>query len=287
MRMIFRCDPALSEHLPRPVPARGGLPDWLRAMPAKAHSDIHGREIRTVKQCPPFVDAMAYGVLILLPCDVVVERSALPDWLRAMPAKAHSEIHGREIRTVKQCPPFVDAMAYGVLVLLPCDVTVNSGSFSWDWNIPEPATSGHPRAPLSFHVPAQFAEAPFAREGQAAIKFNSFWTIELEPGWSLFATHPVNRDELPFRLISGLVDADRFHDGGINFPAIWTRPDFSGVLPKGTPVAQVFAVPRAAPQLEFECFDESHKAAYETTVAEVLASPGVYRKRFRARRGRA
>jgi len=74
MRMVFRCDPALSEHLPRPVPARGSLPDWLRAMPAKAHSEIHGREIRTVKQCPPFVDAMAYGVLILLPCDVIVDR---------------------------------------------------------------------------------------------------------------------------------------------------------------------------------------------------------------------
>ena len=235
MRMIFRCDPALSEHLPRPVPARGGLPDWLRAMPAKAHSDIHGREIRTVKQCPPFVDAMAYGVLILLPCDVIVER----------------------------------------------------GAFSWNWDVPEPATSGHPRAPLSFHVPAQFAEAPFAREGQAALKFNSFWTIELEPGWSLFATHPVNRDELPFRLISGLVDADRFYDGGINFPALWTQPDFSGVLPKGTPVAQCFAVPRAAPELVFESFDEAHKTAYSKTVSEVLATPGVYRKRFRARRGRS
>jgi hypothetical protein len=235
MRMIFRCDPALSEYLPRPVPARG----------------------------------------------------ALPDWLRAMPAKAASEIHGRDIRTVKQCPPFVDAMAYGVLILLPCDITVNSGSFSWAWDIPEPLTTGHPRAPLSFHVAAQFPDAPFARDGQAAIKFNSFWTIELEPGWSLFATHPVNRDDLPFRLISGLVDADRFHDGGINFPAIWLQPDFTGVLPKGTPVAQCFAVPRAAPQLEFECFDETNKAAYETTVAEVLASPGVYRKRFRARRGRS
>ena len=76
MRMIFRCDPALSDHLPRPVPARGAVPDWLRAMPAKAHSDIHGRDIRTVKQCPPFVDAMAYGVMILLPCDITVERGA-------------------------------------------------------------------------------------------------------------------------------------------------------------------------------------------------------------------
>jgi hypothetical protein len=235
MRMIFRCDPALSDHLLRPVPARGGLPDWLRAMPAKARSEIHGRDIRTVKQCPPFVDAMAYGVLIPLPCDVTVDR----------------------------------------------------GAFSWSWEIPEPSTSGHPRAPLSFHVPAQFPGAPFAKDGKAAIKFNSFWTIETEPGWSLFATHPVNRDDLPFRLITGLVDADRFHDGGINFPAVWNRPDFSGVLPRGTPVAQVFAVPRAAPELEFEDFDEAHKAAYVKTVAEVLASPNVYRKQFRARRGRA
>ncbi len=67
MRMTFRCDPALEKHLPRPYPARSALPDWLRAMPAKAHSDIHGRDIRTVKQCPPFVDAMAYGVMIRCP----------------------------------------------------------------------------------------------------------------------------------------------------------------------------------------------------------------------------
>jgi hypothetical protein len=88
-------------------------------------------------------------------------------------------------------------------------------------------------------------------------------------------------------LVTGLVDADRFHDGGINFPAIWITPDFSGVLRKGTPVAQVFAVPRAAPQLDFESFDEMHREAYQKTVAEVLASPNVYRKRFRARRGRS
>ena len=235
MRMTFRCDPALADHLPRPVPARSALPDWLRAMPANAHSDIHRRDIRTVKQCPPFVDAMAYGVMIPLPCDVTVER----------------------------------------------------GAFSWAWEIPEPATAGHPRAPLSFHVAAQFAGAPFAQGQNAAIKFNSFWTIELDEGWSLFATHPVNRDDLPFRLITGLVDADRFHDGGINFPAVWTQPEFSGVLPKGTPVAQCFAVPRAAPSLVFESFDEAHRTDYARTVTEVLAAPGVYRKRFRARRGRS
>jgi hypothetical protein len=202
-----------------------------------------------------------------------------------MPAKVRSEIHGRDIRTVKQCPPFVDAMAYGVLILLPCDIAVERGALSWDWDIREPATPGHPRAPLSFHPVAQFPDAPFAN-GRAALKFNSFWTIELDEGWSLFATHPVNRDDLPFRLISGLVDADRFHDGGINFPAIWTGGDFSGVLPRGTPVAQCFAVPRAAPQLVFEDFDEAHRDAYARTVTAVLSAPNIYRKHFRARRGR-
>jgi len=235
MRIVFRCDPALAEHLPRPAPARGLLPDWLRAMPASAHSALHDRDIRTVKQCPPFVDAMSYGFMILLPCDVRVDR----------------------------------------------------GAFAWDWDVPAPATGNHPRAPLSFHVPAQLAGTPLGAEGRAALKFNSFWTIELAEGWSLFATHPVNRLDLPFRTITGLVDADRFHDGGINFPALWTAPEFQGTLPKGTPVAQCFAVPRVAYELVFEEFDVAHRTTYATTVAEVLAKPGVYRRQFRARRGRS
>ena len=63
------------------------------------------------------------------------------------------------------------------------------------------------------------------------MKFNSFWTIELEPGYSLFATHPVNRADLPFRLLTGIVDSDRFTDVGILFPAVWTDANFEGVLP--------------------------------------------------------
>jgi hypothetical protein len=235
MRIIFRCDPALAEYLPRPIPARGALPDWLRAMPATAYSAIHGREIRTLKQCPPVVDAMAYGFMILLPCDVIVDK----------------------------------------------------GVFSWNWDIPPPATERHPRSPLSFHTPGQLTGSPFEIAGQAAIKFNSFWTIQVDDGWSLYATHPVNRADLPFRLVTGLVDSDRFTDGGINFPAIWTEPEFRGVLARGTPVAQCFAVPRNMPELVFEELDEQRQTAYAETVAAVLSKPGVYRKRFRAKRGRS
>ena len=128
---------------------------------------------------------------------------------------------------------------------------------------------------------------PFHDTGRAIVKFNSFWTIELEPGYALFATHPVNRADLPFRLLTGLVDADRFNQVGILFPAVWVDPGFAGVLPAGTPVAQCFAVAREAPDLAFAPFSEEERQRYDATAAALLSKPGVYRRRYRARRRRA
>ena len=235
MKITFRCDPALIDLLPRPVPARAVLPDWLRAMAPRVESPVHGREIRTVKQCPPFVDAMRHGFMLVLPCDV--------------------------------------AVAPGM-------------KFSWDWPLPELTLQGHPRAPLSFHVPEQIAGSPLAHVAQSALKFNSFWTIELEAGWSLLAMHPVNRDELPFRTVTGIVDADRFNDVGINFPAVWLDPQFSGVLPKGLPIAQCCAVPREAPELAFEAMTSAHVAGYDDVASKIMANPDIYRKGFRDKQGR-
>ena len=233
MNITFRCDPALIELLPRPVPAKAVLPDWLRAMAPRVMSGVHQRSIRTVKQCPPFVDAMTHGFMLLL----------------------------------------------------PCDVTVAAGQFSWDWLLPALTVAGHPRAPLSFHVPEQIAGSPLAHGVQSAIKFTSFWTIELEPGWSLMAVHPVNRLDLPFRTLTGLVDADRFNEVGINFPAVWVDAGFEGVLPRGTPFAQCYPVPREAPALICEPMAEDRVRGYNALAERIMAGPGVYRKGFRSKRG--
>jgi hypothetical protein len=73
MKIVFRCDPSLIDLLPRPVSAKSALPEWLRQMAPRVPSSVHQRSIRTVKQCPPFVDAMTHGFMIPLPCDVRVE----------------------------------------------------------------------------------------------------------------------------------------------------------------------------------------------------------------------
>ena len=233
MRIVFRCDPVLIDVLPRPVPAK----------------------------------------------------AALPDWLRELAPRVPSALHQRSIRTVKQCPPFVDAMAHGFMIPLPCDVRVHDGQFDWSWPLPPLSMAGHPRAPLSFHVAEQIANTPLALAAQSAVKFNSFWTIELEPGWSLMAVHPVNRGDLPFRTVTGLVDADRFHDVGINFPALWVDPHFEGVLARGTPIAQCYAVPREAPILECEAMTPAQVQRFDDLAARILGAPGVYRKVYRSKRG--
>jgi hypothetical protein len=235
MEITFRCDPTLIDSLLRPLPARAALPEWLLRMPSRAWSEVHGLEIRTVKQCPPFIDAMSHGFIIPLPCDLHVE----------------------------------------------------AGVIRWDWMLPPLSIDGHTRSPISFHVPAQVSGTPLFTPGSVVVKFNCFWTIELEAGWSLFATHPVNRFDLPFRLLSGVVDADRFNDLGIFFPALWVDPDYSGTLPKGTPIAQCFAVPRDLPRLHCEAFSPERAARYVQLSAEVLATPGIYRRRFRVKRRRS
>ena len=233
MNIIFRCDPALIDLLPRPIPGKAALPVWLRQMAPRVPSPVHQRSIRTVKQCPPFVDAMTHGFVILL----------------------------------------------------PCDVSVHSGQFSWDWQLPALTVPSHSRAPLSFHVPEQVTGSPLAHGKSSVLKFNSFWTIELDPGWSLMVVHPINRDDLPFRLITGMIDADRFNDIGINFPAVWNDRSFSGVLPRGTPIAQCYPVPRETPALIFDVMSEARLRRYDELSTQIMGGPGVYRRQHRSKRG--
>ena len=77
---------------------------------------------------------------------------------------------------------------------------------------------------------------PLFEPDRFLIKFHNLWTIEAPEGYALLFTHPFNRFDLPFTTLTGQVDCDRYHDNWIHFPAHWHDMNFSGVLPKGTPV---------------------------------------------------
>jgi len=230
MQVTFRCPPELFEFLPRPVAAKDGLPDWLRTMPGEA-----------------------------LVADL-----------------------GGEIRTLKHCPPLIDAMRAGFLMPLAADVRVENGAFSWGWDLPATALGRTTRSPLSFHHAEQAEGSPLHDPERVLLKFNSFWTIALEPGWSLLVMHPANRTDLPFETLTGLVDADLYGDGLIHFPARWRDPHFEGLLPRGTAVAQCLPVRRAALELGFEPLAGAAAERFAAVKDALAAEPGVYRKRYRA-----
>src|SRR6202451_2761070 len=177
---------------------------------------------------------------------------ALPDWYKALPQKAFNSVAGETTHTVKKCPPFIDAMTYGFIIPLPIDVVVKDGEFSWNFDGSRSFVSEDAHSPVSFHDPGQVAGTPFFDEDRFIIKFNNFWTIQTPPGYSLLFTHPVNRADLPFTTLTGLVDCDTFTNSPVNFPARWHDTGFNGVLPKGTPVAQCLPVKRESWSGRFE-----------------------------------
>ena len=106
--------------------------------------------------------------------------------------------------------------------------------------------------------------------------------VEAAPsGYSLFITHPVNRGDLPFVTLTGMVDSDLYKDNFVNFPAKWSDPTFSGVLPKGTPVAQCVPVKRENWNASFETITGDAVARLRETANAVGAEPGAYRRHFR------
>lgn len=210
---------------------------------------------------------------------------ALPEWVKALPGKAPSAtLDGAEVRTVKQCPPFLDAMRSGILFPLACDVVVKDGVFEWDWDLPMHPVARMTRSPLGVHVPEQASGVPGVDPLAFAVKFSNFWTVGLPEGWSMLFTHPVNRMDLPFRTLSGVVDCDNWRDGFVHFPALWTDPEFSGVLPAGTPVAQGFPIRRDTLELDFQSMDEGGLSRHVEVQDAMQAEPGLYRKAYRAPR---
>jgi hypothetical protein len=206
----------------------------------------------------------------------------LPDWFKALPHKAANSITGEDNETVKKCPPFIDAMTFGFLIPLAADLQVRDGEFSWNFELPEGAPGEYSHSPIDYHDPSQIAGTPFHDDDRFIIKFNNFWTIEAPEGYSLLFTHPVNRTDLPFTTITGLVDSDTFFQSPVNFPARWHDLDFNGVLPKGTPIAQCLPVRREAWAARFDVLSGDATAEMINTRQAIGRETGIYRRQFRA-----
>src|SRR5262249_17979276 len=140
------------------------------------------------------------------------------------------------------------AMSFGYVIPLCADLTLERDQLTGQLRQRELDMA-------SLHNFSQVEGAPFAQ--LPILKFHNPWIIQTPPGYSTLVLPLLNRFDLPFQALSGLVETDTYYQA-INFPAIMTfQPGQRVRLPQGTPLVQVMPILREEFQAGYPPFDEA------------------------------
>lgn len=172
---------------------------------------------------------------------------SIPEWYKktksyfTQDGKPGLDGNAKPLHTIKKCMPVFDAMTSGYLIYLCADLFVSfkDGERYYEWTGFET---------INFHTIAQADKYPKAN-GKPLPKFMSPWVVETPKGYSSLFIPPVHRDA-PFQIFPGLVDTD-VYASQVNFPFIMVDENFTGLIPAGTPIAQVIPIKRDSWKMEF------------------------------------
>jgi hypothetical protein len=151
----------------------------------------------------------------------------IPSWFREIEGVTEGKM------TIKKCVPFLDAMTSGYVITLAADTEVTSEGFS---NLTKVTlVSQHHKEQINgMHIPEEYHSQPF--------KWENFFIMTTPKGYSTLFVHPLNRLDLPFVSLSGVVDTDK-QPIPVNFPFL-IKKDFKGIIPAGTPIIQAIPFKR-------------------------------------------
>jgi hypothetical protein len=162
----------------------------------------------------------------------------VPDWYKNTESYVNKERKplgdGSTSATIKRCVPVFDAITAGYIIESPADVFVsikNGGQwFEWsDFGL------------IEFHPIEQAPEHP-DKKPFAYPKWTNPWAIATPKGYSTLFVQPFHRESV-FTILPGIVDTDQYTPS-VNFPFVINDPAFEGLIPKGTPIAQVIPFKR-------------------------------------------
>jgi len=185
----------------------------------------------------------------------------IPEWYKNMESYINNVKKPTEpnttTATIKRCMPVFDAITAGYIITLPADVYVsikdNEQIFNWaDFNL------------VQWHPIAQAPEHPAKKPYSVYPKWMNPWGIKTPKGYSTLFVQPFHRESV-FTILPGIVDTDTY-TAPVNFPMVINDPLFEGLIPKGTPIAQVIPFKRESWTMKFgtekeykESLDSSRK----------------------------
>jgi hypothetical protein len=181
----------------------------------------------------------------------------IPEWYKSIPRYTGKEKKPSPSNmtdgTIKTCMPVLDAMTAGYLILSTSDLYISKQPEGkmYQWAAHELIT---------FHGPNQISGYPKSDvklKGEKAPKFTNPWIIQTPKNYSCLFISPMHHD-LPFTTLAGVVDTDTYFNP-VNFPFM-PDPDFEGLIPKGTPIAQVIPFKRDNWEMSIENAEESKES---------------------------
>lgn len=178
---------------------------------------------------------------------------SIPDWYKKLESYIGGEKkptgEGGTSGTIKKCMPVFDSITTGYIIKLPADVFVKTvdGVPYYEW-----ANFGL----IQFHPVEQAPTHPVAN-GFTYPKWINPWAIKTPKGYSTLFVQPFHRPA-PFTILPGIVDTDAY-TAPVNFPFVLNNPKFEGIIPAGTPIAQVIPIKRDKWQMQSNTNFEEHQ----------------------------
>jgi len=163
----------------------------------------------------------------------------IPDWYKNLDSYLNGKKaptgSGTSAATAKRCMPIFDAISAGYIIVSPADVYVSQrdGQPYYEW-----ANFGL----IQFHPKEQAPEHPHRGGAEAFPKWINHWAIKTPKGYSTMFVAPFHRESV-FNILPGIVDTDTY-TAPINFPFTLNDQKFEGIIPAGTPIAQVIPFKR-------------------------------------------
>jgi hypothetical protein len=175
-------------------------------------------------------------------------KNILPEWYKKTPSYINglSKInYGEKVSsngTIKKCIPVFDALTAGYILTTPCDIVIRK--------TPNGTMEYYPTLSNMIHF-HDIIQAPYHPNMNKLPypKIENPWAIQTPPGYSCLIMPPVHSTNTYFTILEGVVDTDKFFVS-INFPFVLNDTNFEGVIPAGTPMAQIIPFKRETWQLE-------------------------------------
>ena len=184
----------------------------------------------------------------------------------------------QESLSFKACPALVDAFISGYMLKTPCDIYFSKDDQGYVRQKTDPGYEdfcGERPDMIGFPKPHGFDKH---------FHWYPNWMPGLEDGYSALYVQPLNRFDLPFITVSGIIDNDKMNTPGLM--PFFLKDGFEGLIPKGTPFAQVIPFKREEWESEEKMYTMQEIYDRHNYQANLFRVPegGAYKKKVWSRK---